>query len=87
MLDRHGRPSDVFRVNGSHADLLVLDEVLGVGDAYFTHKSYERIRGMCDQQGTTLLLVTHDIYSATQICGESYGSTADGLLWTTTVRP
>lgn len=50
-------------------DLLVLDEVLGVGDAYFSNKSYGRIRDLCDQQGTTLLLVTHDIYSAVKICG------------------
>lgn len=49
-------------------DLLVLDEVLGVGDAYFSHKSYERIRELCDREGTTLLLVTHDIYSAIDIC-------------------
>ena len=49
-------------------DLLVLDEVLGVGDAYFAHKSYERIRELCDREGTTLLLVTHDIYSALTIC-------------------
>ena len=49
-------------------DLLVLDEVLGVGDSYFAHKSYERIRQMCDRDGTTLLLVTHDIYSAVNLC-------------------
>jgi ABC-type polysaccharide/polyol phosphate transport system ATPase subunit len=49
-------------------DLLVLDEVLGVGDAYFAHKSYVRIRELCDRDGATLLLVTHDIYSAVNIC-------------------
>ena len=49
-------------------DLLVLDEVLGVGDAYFAQKSYERMREMCDRNGSTLLLVTHDIYSATRMC-------------------
>jgi ABC-type polysaccharide/polyol phosphate transport system ATPase subunit len=49
-------------------DLLVLDEVLGVGDAYFAHKSYERTRELCDSAGTTLLLVTHDIYSAVNLC-------------------
>ena len=48
-------------------DLLVLDEVLGVGDAYFAHKSYGRIREMCDRDGTTLLLVTHDVYSAVDL--------------------
>lgn len=49
-------------------DLLVLDEVLGVGDAYFAQKSYERMRELCDRNGATLLLVTHDIYSATRMC-------------------
>ena len=49
-------------------DLLVLDEVLGVGDAYFAQKSYERMRDLCDRNGATLLLVTHDIYSATRMC-------------------
>lgn len=49
-------------------DLLVLDEVLGVGDAYFAHKSYQRIRELCAGAGTTLLLVTHDVYSAVNIC-------------------
>jgi lipopolysaccharide transport system ATP-binding protein len=49
-------------------DLLVLDEVLGVGDAYFAQKSYDRIRELCSGAGTTLLLVTHDIYSAMKIC-------------------
>jgi lipopolysaccharide transport system ATP-binding protein len=49
-------------------DVLLLDEILGVGDAYFTQKSFERIREMCEGSGTTVLLVTHDVYSALKIC-------------------
>jgi len=49
-------------------DLLVLDEVLASVTAYFAQKSYERMREMCDRNGSTLLLVTHDIYSATRMC-------------------
>jgi lipopolysaccharide transport system ATP-binding protein len=49
-------------------DLLVIDEVLGVGDAYFQGKSFERIREICSARGTTLLLVTHDIYTASTLC-------------------
>jgi lipopolysaccharide transport system ATP-binding protein len=49
-------------------DLLVLDEVLGVGDAYFAQKSYARIRELCARDGATLLLVTHDVYSAVNLC-------------------
>lgn len=49
-------------------DLLVLDEVLGVGDAYFSQKSFERMRELCERDNATLLLVTHDIYSAMRLC-------------------
>jgi homopolymeric O-antigen transport system ATP-binding protein len=49
-------------------DILVLDEILGVGDAYFAQKSFERIHELCDAAGTTLLLVTHDVYSAMKLC-------------------
>src|SRR5207245_4878836 len=47
---------------------LVVDEILGVGDAYFSHKSFGRMRELCSAGGTTLLLVTHDIYSALNLC-------------------
>jgi ABC-type polysaccharide/polyol phosphate transport system ATPase subunit len=49
-------------------EILIVDEILGVGDAYFAHKSFERMRELCTQDGTTLLLVTHDIYSALNLC-------------------
>ncbi|MCK9293986.1 MAG: ABC transporter ATP-binding protein [Desulfobulbaceae bacterium] len=49
-------------------EILVLDEVLGVGDAYFAQKSYEKIKSLCEGQGSTLLLVTHDLYSAMEVC-------------------
>lgn len=48
--------------------LLVLDEVLGVGDAYFASKSFRRMKSLCEGAGTTLLLVTHDVYSAVKMC-------------------
>lgn len=54
-------------------DLLVIDEVLGVGDAYFQNKSFERIRELCAVNGTTLLLVSHDVYSAAKLC--------DRMIW------
>ena len=49
-------------------EILVVDELLGVGDAYFAHKSFERMRSLCVDRGTTLLLVTHDLYSAMDLC-------------------
>ncbi|MDH1109246.1 polysaccharide ABC transporter ATP-binding protein [Pseudomonas otitidis] len=54
-------------------ELLVLDEILGVGDAYFANKSFERIREMAEESGTTVLLVSHDVYSAAKLC--------DRMIW------
>lgn len=48
--------------------LFVIDEVLGVGDAYFQQKSFSRIKELCEKNRTTLLLVSHDIYTAAKIC-------------------
>jgi homopolymeric O-antigen transport system ATP-binding protein len=49
-------------------EILIVDEILGVGDAYFAHKSFERMRQLCSDEGTTLLLVTHNIYGALNLC-------------------
>jgi len=48
-------------------DLLVVDEALSIGDAYFQHKSLEHIR-LLRQQGTTLLIVSHDKFAIQSIC-------------------
>ena len=49
-------------------ELLVLDEILGVGDAYFANKSFERIMEMSVEDKTTVILVSHDVYSAAKLC-------------------
>ncbi len=48
-------------------DVLIIDEALSVGDAYFQHKSFERIRAF-RQQGTSLLIVSHDKHAIQSIC-------------------
>jgi len=48
-------------------DVLIVDEALSVGDAYFQHKSFERIRAF-QKQGTTLLIVSHDKQAIQSIC-------------------
>jgi lipopolysaccharide transport system ATP-binding protein len=48
-------------------DILIVDEALSVGDAYFQHKSFQRIRNF-NEQGTTLLLVSHDKAAIQAIC-------------------
>jgi lipopolysaccharide transport system ATP-binding protein len=48
-------------------DILIVDEALSVGDAYFQHKSFDRIKQF-RQQGTTLLFVSHDKGAIQAIC-------------------
>ena len=51
-------------------DLLIIDEALSVGDAYFQHKSFERIRKY-RKEGTTLLIVSHDKQAIQSICDKA----------------
>jgi len=48
-------------------EILIVDEALSVGDAYFQHKSFERIREF-QKQGTTLLIVSHDRGAIQALC-------------------
>ncbi|MBL0721210.1 MAG: ABC transporter ATP-binding protein [Sulfurovum sp.] len=51
-------------------DILIIDEALSVGDAYFQHKSFDRITKFQDD-GTTLLLVSHDKNAIQSICNRA----------------
>lgn len=48
-------------------EILIVDEALSVGDAYFQHKSFNRIREF-QEQGTTLLIVSHDKGAIQSLC-------------------
>lgn len=48
-------------------EVLIVDEALSVGDAYFQHRCIERIRSFLDA-GTTLLLVSHDPNAVLTLC-------------------
>lgn len=48
-------------------DVLIVDEVLSVGDTYFQHKSFARIQEF-RELGTTILLVTHTMQDVRALC-------------------
>ena len=57
-----------FSVATAHRpDVLIVDEALSVGDAFFQHKSFDRIREF-RKHGTTLLIVSHDKAAIQSIC-------------------
>ncbi|MEI2646242.1 MAG: ABC transporter ATP-binding protein [Candidatus Competibacter sp.] len=51
-------------------EILIVDEALSVGDAYFQHKSFERIRQFRDE-GTTLLFVSHSPGTIKSLCNRA----------------
>ena len=50
-------------------DVLLVDEVLAVGDASFQHRCLERMRYVLNQ-GTTLVFVSHDLAAVEATCAE-----------------
>jgi lipopolysaccharide transport system ATP-binding protein len=48
-------------------DILIVDEALSVGDAYFQHKSFDRIRRF-KREGTSLLFVSHSMQDVRVLC-------------------
>ena len=51
-------------------DILIVDEVLGAGDAYFASKSTERMRKLVEESGATVLLVSHAIDQILLYCDD-----------------
>jgi hypothetical protein len=48
-------------------DILLLDEVLAVGDAAFQQKCHQRISEL-KQNGTTIVFISHDLRSVQKLC-------------------
>ncbi|RMF42329.1 MAG: ABC transporter ATP-binding protein, partial [Anaerolineae bacterium] len=48
-------------------EILIVDEILGVGDANFQKKSFERIQQF-QADGSTILLVTHSLQKVREMC-------------------
>lgn len=48
-------------------DIIILDEILAVGDVLFQNKCFKKMKEL-KQQGTTILFVSHDIASVKLLC-------------------
>lgn len=51
-------------------DILIVDEVLGAGDAYFVAKSKQRVEKLVGS-GCTMLLVSHSMQQVLELCDEA----------------
>ena len=52
-------------------EILIIDEVLGAGDAYFSAKSADRMKKLTNS-GCTLILVSHSTQQVLQFCEQAY---------------
>ncbi len=50
------------------ADILIIDEVLAVGDIAFQRKCFDRMSELITHQGKTVILVSHNIRQIERIC-------------------
>lgn len=52
------------------ADIMILDEVLSVGDSDFQRKCVEKIEGLNLEMGRTIMFVSHGINQVSRICNK-----------------
>ncbi len=52
------------------SDILIVDEVLAVGDADFQKKCLGKMSDISQKQGKTVLFVSHNIYTISEICNK-----------------
>ena len=62
----YGRVAFSVAVNMT-PDILLLDEALSAGDASFKEKSFNRMRELCDE-ARTILIVSHALQTVTDLC-------------------
>ena len=63
-------PSSFAIATAVEPEILILDEVLSVGDAKFRQKSEAKIRSMFDK-GITVLFVSHSTQQVLNICNKA----------------
>jgi lipopolysaccharide transport system ATP-binding protein len=52
-------------------EILVIDEVLAVGDAEFQHKCLAKIKSISKEEGKTILFVSHNIQTIRNVCDKA----------------
>ncbi len=50
------------------SDILIMDEVLAVGDMAFQHKCLQKMRAAADEEGKTVLYVSHNMDTIRRLC-------------------
>ena len=49
-------------------DIMLIDEVLSVGDEKFKQKSYEKMKSLISQRNRTVVIVSHNLKTLEELC-------------------
>jgi len=53
-----------------NTDILLIDEVLSVGDEHFAKKSYYRMKELIEDKNHTVVIVSHNLNTLEDLCDE-----------------
>lgn len=51
-----------------HSDILIIDEVLAVGDHTFQQKSIDKLKSLSTEHGKTIIMVSHNLQNIKSLC-------------------
>ncbi|HPE14979.1 MAG TPA: ATP-binding cassette domain-containing protein [Bacilli bacterium] len=51
-------------------DIMLIDEVLSVGDSHFTEKSYNKMKELISDSDRTVIIVSHSTKTLTELCNK-----------------
>ncbi len=62
-------------------EILIVDEVLAVGDAQFQKKCLEKIEDVAEKEGRTVLFVSHNMGAVRSLCSQGFVLNAGDLIY------
>jgi lipopolysaccharide transport system ATP-binding protein len=68
-------------------EILVVDEVLAVGDAEFQKKCLGKMKDVSEREGRTVLFVSHNMAAVIQLCNKLIVTNQGRILYNGTTRP
>jgi ABC-type polysaccharide/polyol phosphate transport system ATPase subunit len=63
------------------SEILIIDEVLAVGDLAFQRKCFERMESLIKNQGRTVIIVSHNLRQIERICRRAILLDSGRILW------
>jgi len=67
-------------------DILIVDEVLAVGDAEFQKKAIGKMKDVSEGHGRTILFVSHNMFSVQMLCNKGVLIKDGGILYENTIE-